>query len=62
MSAEEALAVHLVGEVTAPEQLMAAAGETMARICVAQRDVLVRTKAKALRRAGVDPTRATLDL
>jgi enoyl-CoA hydratase/carnithine racemase len=62
VSAQEALAVHLVGEVTAPEHLMAAVGEAMARICVAPRDVLVRTKAKALRRAGVDPARATLDL
>jgi enoyl-CoA hydratase/carnithine racemase len=62
VSADEALAVHLVGEVTAPERLMAAVADAVARICVAPRDVLVRTKAKALRRAGVDPASATLDL
>ena len=32
---------------------------TVERICVAPRDVLVRTKAKALRLAGVDPASAT---
>ena len=62
LDAEEALAVHLVGEVVAPEHLMAHAEQTVQRICVAPRDVLVRTKAKALRRAGVDLSRATLDL
>jgi enoyl-CoA hydratase len=33
-----------------------------AQTATAPRDVLVRTKAKALRRAGVDPATGTLDL
>lgn len=62
MTAEEALAVHLVGEVVEPDELMGAAARTVERICVAPRQVLLRTKAKVLRRAGVDPQSATLDL
>lgn len=62
MDAGEALAAHLVGEVVEPGELMAGARAIVERICVAPRDVLARTKAKALRRAGVDPARATLDL
>jgi len=34
----------------------------LSRICVAPRDVLMRIKAKALRRAGWDPDSQTLDL
>ena len=62
MTAAEALAVHLVGEVVEPDALTAAAGEIVARITAAPRDVLLRTKAKALRRAGVGPGTKTLDL
>lgn len=62
LSADEALAVHLVGEVVEPEHLVEQTMRTVERVCVAPRDVLVRTKAKALRRAGVDPTSATLDI
>lgn len=61
LSAEEALNVHLVAEVTAPGSLMQAATAAAARVAVAPRDVLVRTKAKALRRAGIAAGR-TLDL
>ena len=62
MTADEALSVRLVNEVVEPEQLMAAASRLVEQVCVAPRDVLMRTKAKALRRAGVDPSSPTLDL
>ena len=62
LSAEDALALHLVSEVVSPDALMAAAHRMLERVCVAPREVLVRTKAKALRRAGFDPAVATLDL
>ncbi|HXX90155.1 MAG TPA: enoyl-CoA hydratase/isomerase family protein [Acidimicrobiales bacterium] len=62
LSAAEALAVHLVGEVVEPAALTAQVATALARICVAPRQVLERTKAKALRAAGVHPERTTLDL
>lgn len=62
LTAEEALAVHLVSEVVAPERVRDAAAALVRSICVAPRDVLVRTKAKALRRAGFDPSSATLEI
>jgi enoyl-CoA hydratase len=62
MTAEEALAVHLVGEVVEPDALMAAAAVIVSRIIAAPRDVLLRTKAKALRRAGVREGTPTLNL
>ena len=62
MDAQEAMAVHLVGEVVAPAELASAVAGALERICVAPRDVLVRTKAKALRAAGIDPSSATLDI
>jgi enoyl-CoA hydratase/carnithine racemase len=60
--AREALAVHLVGEVVEPGALAAATDAAIERVCVAPRDVLVRTKAKALRRADFGPQAPTLDL
>jgi len=62
LTAEEALAVHLVNEVVDPAELPDAVARTVERVCVAPREVLLRTKAKALRRAGFDPSGATLDL
>jgi enoyl-CoA hydratase len=62
LDAQEALAVHLVGEVVAPADLEGAVARAVERICVAPRDVLVRTKAKVMRAAGVDPSSPTLDL
>jgi len=62
LAAEEALALHLVGEVVEPEALRDAVATLVGRVCVAPRDVLMRTKAKALRRAGWDPSAPTLDL
>ena len=62
MNASEALAVHLVGEVVEPDALAAATAAAVARVCAAPRAVLVRTKAKALRRAGFGAQAPTLDL
>jgi enoyl-CoA hydratase/carnithine racemase len=62
LNANEALAVHLVGEVVAPLELMSRAGALAERIAEAPRELLMRTKAKALRRAGYAPGTPTLDL
>lgn len=62
LDASEALAVHLVGEVVEPDALRDATEAMAARVCAAPRDVLVRTKAKALRRAGFGAASPTLDL
>jgi len=60
LSAADALAVHLVNEVT--DDLDAATAATVERVCAAPRDVLLRTKAKALARAGFAPGSTTLEL
>ncbi|HZQ88013.1 MAG TPA: enoyl-CoA hydratase/isomerase family protein [Acidimicrobiales bacterium] len=60
VGAEEALAFHLVTRVVAPEHLMDEVLQTAAQITRAPREVLCRTKAKAVRRASV--AGATLDL
>ena len=62
LDASEALAVHLVGEVVAPDALAAAVDAAVTRVCAAPREVLMRTKAKALRRAGFGGSAPTLDL
>ncbi len=62
LAADEALALHLVSEVVEPEALTRAVAEMVERVCVAPRDILMRTKAKALRRAGWDAASPTLDL
>jgi len=62
LSAAEALEVHLVAQVVAPDRLDAAVGTLVERVCAAPREVLCRTKAKALRAAGLDPSLPTLEL
>jgi enoyl-CoA hydratase len=62
LTANEALAVHLVSAVVEPENLMETTSRLLQEVCVAPRHVLLRTKAKALRHAGVDPSSPTLDL
>jgi enoyl-CoA hydratase len=62
MEADEALRVRLVSQVVPTDSLHAAARALAEQTATAPRDVLVRTKAKALRRAGVDPATGTLDL
>ena len=62
MDATEALAVYLVGEVVAAGELMTRAGAVAERIAEAPRELLIRAKAKALRRAGYATGTPTLDL
>lgn len=62
LSAAEAFAIHLVSEVAEPDALMDATTAVVERVCQAPRDVLMRTKAKALRRAGFHAESPTLDL
>jgi enoyl-CoA hydratase len=62
LTATEALAVHLVTEVVEPEALDAAVDAVVGRVLQAPREFLVRTKAKALARAGIALDAATLDL
>ena len=62
LDAHEALAVHLVGEVVEPNALAAATDAAVARVCAAPREILMRAKAKALRRAGFGGQTPTLDL
>jgi enoyl-CoA hydratase/carnithine racemase len=62
LTADEALAVHLVGEVVAPDALTDAVNAAAARVAAAPRAVLVRMKAKALSRAGYALGTRTLDL
>jgi enoyl-CoA hydratase len=61
VDAAEALALRLVSRVVPAAGVVAAAEETAAMIARAPREVLVRTKAKAARRAAV-VTEKTLDL
>ncbi len=62
LDAQGALAVHLVNEVVEPDALVEATRTTVERVCAAPREVLMRTKAKALRRAGFHAEAPTLDL
>lgn len=62
VDADEALAFRLVSAVVDPELVVDGALEVARQIAVAPRTSLMRTKAKALSRAGIDPTLATLDL
>jgi enoyl-CoA hydratase/carnithine racemase len=62
LSAEDAHAVHLVGEVVAPMELMIRARSIIERVIEAPRDLLTRTKAKALARAGYSRETPTLSL
>jgi enoyl-CoA hydratase/carnithine racemase len=62
LDATEALAVHLVGEVVEPDALAGTVEAAVARVCAAPRSLLMRTKAKALQRAGFDALAPTLDL
>jgi enoyl-CoA hydratase len=60
VDAEEALALRLVTRIVGPLELEREALATASQISRAPRNILVRTKAKAIRRAGVSG--ATLDL
>lgn len=62
LDAAGALERRLVSQVVEPDDLAAATQELVERVKAAPRELLMRTKAKALRRAGVAPATATLDL
>ena len=62
LNAADAFHLHLVNEVVEPDALMDATAAAVERVCLAPRDVLMRTKAKALRRAGFSAESPTLDL
>jgi enoyl-CoA hydratase/carnithine racemase len=62
VDAHEALALGLVSRVVAPAELDAAVGEVTAAIARAPRELLLRTKAKALARARLVSGAGTLDL
>ena len=62
VTAAQALELRLVNEVVEPDQLAAATDATVGRVCAAPRDVLMRTKAKALARAGFGGETPTLSL
>jgi enoyl-CoA hydratase/carnithine racemase len=62
VSATEALSLRLVSQVVPPGDLAATAAATAESIARAPREVLLRTKAKALRRAGVMVGDSTLAL
>ena len=61
MDAAEALRIGFVSAVVSGDELMAQAAETSSAIARAPRDILMRTKAKFIRRSGV-VTDKTLDL
>ena len=61
VDAQEALAMRLVSRVAAPADLMGEARATAAQIARAPRSVLLRTKAKAAKRAAT-PGERTLEL
>lgn len=62
VDAAEALELRLVSRVIDGHDLAGAALSTAQAIAAAPRELSMRTKAKALRHAGVDPTAATLAL
>jgi enoyl-CoA hydratase/carnithine racemase len=54
VDAAEALALHLVTDVVPPEALPAALDALMHQIVAAPRDIVLRTKAKLIDRAGIE--------
>jgi len=62
INAEEALQLGLVSRVVPDEDLRAAALAVAAEIAKGPREVLVRTKAKVLKRLSIDAATPTLDL
>jgi enoyl-CoA hydratase/carnithine racemase len=62
LRAHDALELHLVGAVVGPDELETATLALVERVCVAPRDILMRTKAKALHHAGYSHQSPTLEL
>jgi hypothetical protein len=61
LDAAEALALHLVSAVAAPDDFAAEVGRWAEQLTRVPRELLLRTKQKIIRRAGEHPSR-TLDL
>ena len=62
IDAQEALRVHLVSAVVPDGEVVGAATAMAHEVAQAPRDILMRTKAKALARSGIDPSSPTLEL
>jgi enoyl-CoA hydratase len=62
LSAEDALRLHLVTEVTGPGELESRALALAHQIAQAPRDVLIHNKKKFIARSAIDPATPTLDL
>ncbi|HVA08997.1 MAG TPA: enoyl-CoA hydratase/isomerase family protein [Acidimicrobiales bacterium] len=62
VDAEESLRIGLVSRVVAPGELLATALAMARDIAAFPREFTMRTKAKIIRHAGVDPAAPTLDL
>ena len=62
VDASEAFRLGLVSALVEPDELAAETARVTASITRAPRAALLSTKHKALRRAGIDPSSATLDL
>lgn len=62
IDAQEALRVHLVSAVVPDGEVIGAASAMAHEVAQAPRDILMRTKAKALACSGIDPTSPTLEL
>jgi enoyl-CoA hydratase len=62
VDAREALAMGLVNRVVEPADLLGSALEMAANIAAGPRDAIVRTKAKMIATAGIDPGLRTLEL
>ncbi|HTN81665.1 MAG TPA: enoyl-CoA hydratase-related protein, partial [Acidimicrobiales bacterium] len=60
--AREALALGLVNRVVPEDRLLDEAASVAAEIALAPRDVLMRTKAKIIAVAAIDPDATTLEL
>jgi len=62
VDAREALSIGLVSQVVPADQLVAAATHLARTIASAPREILIRTKAKIIASAGIDPGLPTLDI
>jgi enoyl-CoA hydratase len=62
VDAPEALSIGLVSRVVAADQLVKATNALARTVASAPREILMRTKAKIIASAGIDPTLLTLDI
>ena len=62
IDAQEALRLHLVSKVVPDGEVVAVAEAMAHEVTQAPRDILMRTKRKAIARSGYDPTAATLQI